>query len=251
MARRAGLPPIALADSVCDPPLAGLGLFRRVLCRGESARSPRWRTWPFARDTFSPARPDPVPLDLGWVPPTAHALLDWLLGSFDGDSFLGGNRVVAPRAARLRQCYPHGRALGALHVVRAHWPGLVFLRVGNSTSGNGLSGYFPLPAPGRPAVSAAPTAQRCHLVVSLADLPNHAWRGADQAARRSLLAGPDLPVLPLRNPAASQSAKLVAPFSAALVSSVRRALEPFHRASRALVHFLAAACAARRGRAVA
>src|SRR5438309_118498 len=156
MARRAGLPAIVLADSVCDPPLAGVGLFRRVLCRGESARSPRWRTWPFARATFSPARPGPVPLDLGWSPPTAHTLLDRLLGSFDGDSVLGGNGAVAPRPARLRQCYPHGRALGALHVVRAHWPGLVFLRVGNSASGNGLSGYFPLPAPGRTAVSAAP-----------------------------------------------------------------------------------------------
>ncbi len=197
MARRASVPAIVLADSLGYPALAGLGLFRRVLCCGESTRSPGWRTWPVARAAFSPARPGAVSFNLGWFPPTALALLDWLLGSIDDDAVLGGNGVVAPRPARLRQCYSHGPALGALYVDRPHWPGLVFLRLGDSAPGNGLSGYFPLPAPGRPAVSAAPTARRGHLAVSLVDFPNHARRGADQAAWRSLLAGLDLPVLPL------------------------------------------------------
>ena len=51
------------------------------------------------------------------------------------------------------------------------------------------------PFPRRPPPTAV------DLAVSLADLPHHARRGAHQAARRSVLARPHLPLLPLRDAA--------------------------------------------------
>ena len=55
-------------------------------------------------------------------------------------------------------------------------------------------------------LSREPAAGRRDLAAALADLPHHARRRADQAARRSLLARAHLPLLPLRDPADPESA---------------------------------------------
>src|SRR5262249_31154303 len=56
--------------------------------------------------------------------------------------------------------------------------------------------------------------------------PRRGLRGLDQAAPRPLLARADLPLLPLRNAAAPQSAQLVFPSPAEAAPPLRRALQP-------------------------
>ena len=106
-------------------------------------------------------------------------------------------------------------ALWALYTVdRQRRAALVRLRLGDPAARDRLPRHLPLPAARRPSVSAPRAAARGDLAVSLAHLSHHARRGADQAARRPVLARPDLPRLPLRDAADPESAELVAPLSA-------------------------------------
>src|SRR5436309_594661 len=65
-------------------------------------------------------------------------------------------------------------------------------------------------------------------------VPRNVRRGTDQAPRRPLLARLHLPRLPLRNPADAQSAQLVPALGTALDPQLRRGLQSFRRADRAV-----------------
>src|SRR5207247_6850471 len=80
-------------------------------------------------------------------------------------------------------------------------------RLGVPARRNGVPRHLPMPARRWTPVPPPPSSRRCLLAVPLADLPDHARRGTHQDARRSLLARPHLPVLPLRDAAESQPAQ--------------------------------------------
>src|ERR1700744_4264263 len=94
-----------------------------------------------------------------------------------------------------------GAALGAAGVDPQRRPDLVRLRLGIHAGRDRVPGHLP----GQPDHLAA----RAHLVpAALADLPAGVRGGHDQAARRQLLAAPDLPALPPRDPAHAGPAEL-------------------------------------------
>ena len=140
-----------------------------------------------------------------------------------------------------------GRALVPLHVVRARRRPLLRLRLGDPAARGGLPRDLPgaarapasLRARQRPAVAA-----RDH-AAALADVPADARRRAHQAARRSVLARPHLPRLPLRDAAEPEPALLVPAPAAGLVPQARGPLQPRRRARGPLVLLRAAPRAAR------
>src|SRR5207237_8187281 len=69
----------------------------------------------------------------------------------------------------------------------------------------------------------------------LAAVPGRVRRGADQAPRRPLLAGPDLPLLPPRDPAHAESAEPVLPPPAPAGAPRRGAGQPLRAAGGALL----------------
>src|SRR5262249_4223322 len=135
--------------------------------------------------------------------------------------------------------------LGPLPVLRRRRPGLLRLRLGEPAPRDGLPGGLPLPAPRSAAVPAAAAAGGGRVAPPLADLPDHARGGARQAPRRPLLAGPLVPLLPLRDAADPEPGEPPPPLHAALVPRARLPLEPLHRAGRAVLRVLAGAPASR------
>ena len=83
----------------------------------------------------------------------------------------------------------------------------------------GLLAALPLPAVRHATVPERAAAGGRDLAVPLADRPHHARRGAHQAARRSVLARPHLPRLPLRDAAHPEPAELAGSTAAAAGST--------------------------------
>src|SRR5207302_10319208 len=96
------------------------------------------------------------------------------------------------------------RALDALSVDRQYRADLLCLRLGIVAAGGWFSGD--LPGAGRDGSAAGRD-----LDVPLVALPGGVRRRPDPAPRRSVLAGPHLPLPPSRDPADAQSAQLVLP----------------------------------------
>ncbi len=185
------------------------------------------------------------------LPAAADALLAVGLGRGVPALRLGRPRGLPGAARRLRERAAPGRALVPLHVVRARRRPLLRLRLGDPAARGGLPRDLPgaarapasLRARQRPAVAA-----RDH-AAALADVPADARRRAHQAARRSVLARPHLPRLPLRDAAEPEPALLVPAPAAGLVPPARGPLQPRRRARRPLVLLRAPPRAARGGRA--
>ena len=97
------------------------------------------------------------------------------------------------------------RAVGAVPVDRQRRADLLRLRLGVAAAGGRLPGDLPRQRTGRRPRS------WCCWPASLAAVPGRVRRRADQAARRSVLARPDLPGLPPRDPADARPAELVLP----------------------------------------
>src|SRR5262249_2891450 len=150
-----------------------------------------------ARETFPATARSSTRFAFGGLLPTAQHILVPSFGPGSGSCRVGGSGAFACGDARLCQCLADGSALGALHVVRPCGPGLVRVRLGNSTARNGVPGHLSVPVAGWPAFFQAATPGSHHLAFSLVDLPHHARRRADQNPRRLLLARFDLPLLPL------------------------------------------------------
>src|SRR5262249_56083312 len=105
-------------------------------------------------------------------------------------------RPVDSGAAGLRERPPHGRAVGALHVLRPRRAGLVQLRMGDPAARDRLPGDLPLRPARRAPVPAPAAAARDHLAAALADLPDPSGSRPDQPPARPLLPPPPLPLLP-------------------------------------------------------
>src|SRR5262249_45659432 len=116
-------------------------------------------------------------------------------------------------------------AMGALYVFRPYRPGVVRLRLGDSTARNRLPGDFPLPAPRWASLSKTRATSRRALVVPVADLPHLAPRGAPQPSRRRPFARPYRSLLSFRDSADSQSFEPLVSFSAALDFEGRRPVQ--------------------------
>src|SRR5207247_852757 len=126
--------------------------------------------------------------------------------------------------------------VGPLPVVRERRPDLLRLWLGDAAPRDRLPGG--LPGAPRPALALPPehaAVTRGDRPAALADLPPDVRSGADQAAGRPLLAGPHLPLLPLRDPAQPEPALLVPAPAPALVPSPGGALQPRGRAGGAVL----------------
>src|SRR6266853_2514738 len=211
-----------LAHSLRVAAAAGLHLFHRVPCRDSAARAADRAP----RITASRSLPAPSHRPFRLAHRRISQSSDRLLARHFRSRFarrrVERRGAVAAGPARLRECDHHADPVDALHVDRECRPALVRLRMGNSTSRNWLPQRLSLSAARWPVISAPRAASRCPVAFSLAHLSHHARRGTHQAARRPVLARPDLPLLPLRDAANSESAKLVAALPAALVPQVRR-----------------------------
>ncbi len=131
------------------------------------------------------------------LPSISEYFLDQLLRSFLVGDELGGCGVVGCVVAGLRQWGAVDCSLGNLSLVRPHWPGLVFLRVGDSVAGDRISRCVSLPLTRWPSVPKTAATSSRDLAVPLVDFQSHARGRLDQASWRFLLAGPDLSLLPL------------------------------------------------------
>ena len=104
--------------------------------------------------------------------------------------------------------------LGALSLDRQRGAALLLVRLGESPARGGIPRRLPGQRPDAPAPADSPP-------LPLARRAGGARRGADQAAGRSLLAGPHLSRLPPRDPADAEPAQLVRPSAAPLVPPTR------------------------------
>src|SRR5271165_1164026 len=101
---------------------------------------------------------------------------------------MAGVRAFLRRCCRFCQFHSTRTALGALHVVRPPWTGLVWLWLGGSTPRDRFPCNLPLPAFCSPAVPApSPSVAGC-LAVQVADLSDDVRCWTDQTERRSSLA---------------------------------------------------------------
>ena len=157
-----------------------------------------------------------------------------------GDRALGrrarrafGEAGLAPLGADV------GSDVGPLSVLRERRADLLRLRLGNDAPRGGVPGGVSR----RPRHGAAGPGDPAD---SLDALPGHVRRRPDQAARRPVLEGPDVPLLPLRDAADAEPVLVVLPRAAAVGTPVRRAVQPLRRARRPVRVFRAAARCRRR-----
>src|SRR5207245_8305603 len=94
------------------------------------------------------------------------------------------------------------RPVGAVPVDRQRRPGVLRLRLGDAAPRGWISRHLSRCGPDRAGLAADPS-------LPLAGISSRVWRGPDQAARRPVLAKPDVPLLPPRDPAHAQPAELV------------------------------------------
>src|SRR3954463_1127600 len=126
-----------------------------------------------------------------------------------------GDRARTPRRRpALGVCARLAGALGALPLYRQRGATVLLVRLGKSPARSGV----PRRLPGKRPYTSAPSDT---LPLPLARRPGGARRGTDQAPGRSLLAGSHLSRLPPRDPADAESAQLVCPSHAPVVSSAR------------------------------
>src|SRR4029077_16967345 len=97
----------------------------------------------------------------------------------------------------------------------------------NPTARDRFLGDLSLSGSRSAAFSEITPADSCDLAFSLARLPHHDRGRPDQTARRFMLAGSHLHVLPLRNAADPESDQPLSSFCAALVAEIRDGLESF------------------------
>ena len=131
-------------------------------------------------------------------------------------------------------------AVAAVLVDRQRRTGLVLVRLGIVAARNRLPGDLPRQRGHRPATARPDPA-------ALAAVPARVRGGPDQDARRPVLAGSDVPVLPPRDPADAGPAELVLPPPAQAPAPGRGGREPRHPARGALLPVRAAADRGDRG----
>jgi hypothetical protein len=112
--------------------------------------------------------------------------------------------VSRPHGCRPGRACSGGRAVGAVPQLRQRRAGLVRVRVGVAAARGRLPRDLPRRQRRRPAC-AGPVA------VPVAAVPRRVRRRADQDAGRPVLAGPHLPAVPPRDPAAARPVVLVVP----------------------------------------
>src|SRR5205807_2976383 len=125
-------------------------------------------------------------------------------------------------------------ALGALSLDRERRPDLLRVRLGIAPVRDRVPRDLPRPRE-------RDTVLPAHRAAQMAPLSGRVRRGADQDARRSLLARPHLPLLPPRDAAHAKSAELVFPSPAQAASPRGGARQPLRTARRTVVPVLSAA----------
>src|SRR6266511_3600928 len=211
---------------------AGRDLSRRVPRRAQPVPAPARRARaapraPIRAHGAVPRRAEPVPRPL-LGPPAPHGRLGrgGAGGERDGRAAAGGPALgVDARVVG---------ALGALPVDRQRGPDLLLVRLGITA----VRGRSVRCLPRRRAHGAADPRGVPH---ALALVPVGVRRRAHQAARRPLLARPDVPPLPPRDPADAEPAELVLPPPAGAGAQGRGARQPRRAARRAVLLVHAAA----------
>src|SRR5262245_54413887 len=94
----------------------------------------------------------------GGLPSAPDRFRPGRIGPLAGVARVAGRSAVGPGSRWLLEFDPDGLALGALHVVRAHRPGLVLVRLGDPAPRDRLPRDLPLPAPRCAALSPAAAA---------------------------------------------------------------------------------------------
>ncbi len=161
---------------------------------------------------------------------------------------MDGRRALARAALRPRERRPALPPLDTLSLVRPYRAAVVRLRLGDPALRNRLPRDLPRSALRSAAVPVSSAIGSRALALALARAPHPPRRGADQAARGSLLARPHLPRLPLRDPADPQSFEPSVPPSAALAPARRCALQSPRRARCSVVRIRAVEARATHGR---